>query len=390
MNTIKHLIKQILPKCVREYIYAYIQKRILLVNIFKTDFSKNCLIVYVTYPFVKGTSYKHQNSWQVIELAKIINSFKYNIDIINFDHNRKNFNKKYDLLIDIFPRDNAVYNNFLKDSCIKIAYLTGSNALFQNTAEKDRLKKLYYRRKVKLIPRRQVSLTSKMIESYNAAFFIGNEYNLKTYSDYKMPPVHFIKNTGYKFDFSDENRNSKNFMFLGSVGQVHKGLDLLLEVFAYKCKGCNLYICSDFQNETDFCKAYKQELYHTANIHPIGFIDIKSEKFKELAEKCAYMILPSCSEGIAGSVLTAMSAGMIPIVSNECGLNDDEVILLQNCSLKCIEETVKFYSQKNFDWIKNMSKKSLNIIKERYSEENFKQSVLVAIEKTLKNSDSRL
>lgn len=383
MNIIKHLIKQILPKCVREYIYIYIRRGHKIDNIFKTDFSKNCLLAYIINPFVNGVSYTHQNSWQVIEIAKAISEFGYNVDVCDYNYNKSDFNKKYDLLIDLHPRDNAVYNKFSKPECIKIAYLTGSNTSFSNISEQKRVDDVYRRRNVKLIPRRQAPLISKRIESYDAAFFIGNEYNLRTYSEFKIPPVYFIKNTGYKFNFSTENRNPKNFMFLASAGQVHKGLDLLLEVFADRCKDLNLYICSGFENETDFCNAYKEELYHTSNIHPIGFINIKSEKFREIAEKCAYMIMPSCSEANAGSVLTAMSAGMIPIVSRECGFDDDEVIHLKDCSLKCIEETVKFYAMKDANWIKVMSEKSVNIVNERYSEKCFTQSIIQALSSTL-------
>lgn len=372
ITKIKTKIKENLPQSILWIIYWYRARKMpLLQNVFNKKYNKNCLLSYITNPFIYGIKDSHQNSWQVIEIAKVISKYGYNIDVIDYNYNKTNFNKKYDLLIDIHPRDNATYNYFLKDECIKIAYLTGSNTSFSNMAEKKRLDNLYSRRKIKLLPRRRGLLISKKIENYDAAFFIGNEYNLKTYAEFKMPPVYFIKNTGYKFDFSNNKRDAKNFMFLGSVGQVHKGLDLLLEIFTNKLKDCNLYICSNFENEEDFCEEYKKELYHTSNIYPIGFIDIKSEKFKNLSEICAYMIMPSCSEGIAGSVLTAMSAGMIPLVSRECGLEDDEVIHLENCSMECIEETIKYYSNMDNEWVKIMSEKSVNIVLNKYSKENF-------------------
>ena len=376
MKYIKNIIKKYLPKNILNFIHWYKAKKLpLLQNVLGEKNIKNCLICYITNPFINGVKDNHQNSWQVIEMSKVISRYGYNVDVIDYNYNKSDFNKEYDLLIDLHPRDNAVYNKFLKQGCVKIAYLTGSNTSFSNEAEKKRIREVYSRRKENLLPRRQAQLISKRIENYNAVFFIGNEYNLKTYAEFKMPPVYFIKNSGYKFNFSNEKRNPKNFMFLGSAGQVHKGLDLLLEVFADKCKDCNLYICSGFKNEIDFCKAYKQELYHTSNIHPVGFIDIKGEEFKELTEKCAYMIMPSCSEANAGSVLTAMSAGMIPIVSRECGFEEDEVIHLENCSMECIEKAVRLYSQKDTDLIKNMSEKSVRIVAERYSEKDFSESL---------------
>lgn len=387
-NILKNQLKKITPQIFIYLIHYYRDKKLpLLENIFNKKYSKNCLISYITNPFVKGVSYTHQNSWQVIEIAKAISKFGYNVDVCDYNYNKSDFNKKYDLLIDLHPRDNAVYNKFLKPDCIKIAYLTGSNTSFSNIAEQKRIDDVCRRRNIKLIPRRQAPLISKRIESYDAAFFIGNEYNLRTFSEFKMPPVYFIKNTGYDFNFSNEKRKANNFMFLGSAGQVHKGLDLLLEVFAEKCKDCNLYVCSSFENESDFCEAYEKELYNTSNIYSIGFVDIKSDKFKEIAEKCAYMIMPSCSEGIAGSVLTAMSAGMIPIVSRECGFEDDEVIHLKDCSKECIEDSIKFYASKDCKWIKSESEKSVNIVKERYSEECFIEFICKGLKNVLSDKD---
>lgn len=387
-QNLKDKLKIILPKFVINLIQWYRSKKMpLLKNVLDSNYLRNALLVYVTEPFITGMNNTHQNNWQVIEIAKAISSFGYNVDVCDYNYNKSDFNKKYDLLIDLHPRDNAVYNKFLKPDCIKIAYLTGSNTSFSNIAEQKRIDDVYKRRKVKLIPRRQAMLISKRIENYDAAFFIGNEYNLKTFSEFKMPPVYFIKNTGYDFNFCNERRKANNFMFLGSAGQVHKGLDLLLEVFAEKCKDCNLYVCSSFENESDFCKAYKNELYNTPNIYPVGFVDIKGDKFKEIAEKCAYMIMPSCSEANAGSVLTAMSAGMIPIVSCECGFEDDEVIHLKDCSKECIEDSIKFYASKDCEWIKSESEKSVNIVKERYSEECFIEFICKGLKNVLSDKD---
>lgn len=387
-QNLKDKLKIILPKFVINLIQWYRSKKMpLLKNVLDSNYLRTALLVYVTEPFITGMNNTHQNSWQVIEIARVISKFGYNVDVCDYNYNKSDFNKKYDLLIDLHPRDNAVYNKFLKPDCIKIAYLTGSNTSFSNVAEQKRINDVYRRRNIKLIPRRQAPLISKRIENYDAIFFIGNEYNLKTYSEFKMPPVYFIKNTGYDFNFGNEKRKANNFMFLGSAGQVHKGLDLLLEIFAQKCRDCNLYVCSSFENESDFCEAYKHELYNTSNIHPIGFVDIKSDKFKEIAEKCAYMIMPSCSEGIAGSVLTAMSAGMIPIVSRECGFEDDEVIYLKDCSKECIEKSIKYYAVKDNEWIKNESDKAIKIVKERYSEECFIESICKGLKNVLLDKD---
>ena len=96
--------------------------------------------------------------------------------------------------------------------------------------------------------------------------------------------------------------------------------------------------------------------------------------------------MPSCSEGIAGSVLTAMSAGLIPIVSKECGFEEDEVIHLRDCSMECIEENIKFYSSKDIEWIRMQCLRSIRIVEERYSSRNYTDSVKKALDGIIGNN----
>lgn len=59
--------------------------------------------------------------------------------------------------------------------------------------EQIRLNELYERRGVKLKPRRFSGYIQKDIESFDAAWFIGNSYNYHSYDSFKMPPVFYIK-----------------------------------------------------------------------------------------------------------------------------------------------------------------------------------------------------
>lgn len=383
---LKKIFKCILPNFMLNWLKKLNKK--IIINVNNKAYDKHCLLVYVTDPFVNGVNNHHQNSWQTIELAKIIGEYGYNVDVVDVFYNKNKFNKKYDLIIDLHPIDFALYYDFLKDNCIKIAYMTGSNTSFSNKMELQRLNDVLKRKHVKLIPRRKSLVISKRIEKYNGVMFIGNKYNLSTFSEFRLPPVYFIKNTGYEFNFSITNKNAKKFLFLASSGQVHKGLDLILEVFKDKCTDCELYVCSGFKGELDFEKAYYEELYKTKNIHAIGFVDIFSDKFKEICEECSYMIMPSCSEGMSGSVLAAMSAGLIPIVSKECGFEEDEVIHLRDCSMECIEENIKFYSSKDIEWIRMQCLKSIRTVEERYSSRNYTDSVKKALDGIIgKNCD---
>ena len=371
---------------IKRYVYGILGKDTAC-NVNGTSYDKTCLFIYIVTPFQKeNLSDTHQNIWQAKEWARIIGTYGYNVDVINYINPYVRLKQKYDMIIGLIPRDIDLYKKYIKKDGILISYLTSSNISFSNEQEYERLADVYQRRGVRLRAQRQSGNIQKDIENFDAAFMIGNAYNLQSYyREFNMPPSFLIKNTGYEFCIKNrmEHVDTRNFLYFASAGQVYKGLDLLLEIFAEPSFPCELYVCSSYESEKDFCKEYDTELFHTQNIHAEGFVNIHSERFKEIVEKCAYVIVPSCAEGQMGSALTVMSAGLIPILSRESGYDDDEVIILPDCKMDTIRKVVLEYSQKDKQWIKERSEYEIQIVKERYSRECFIQSVQNAFEAVL-------
>lgn len=362
-------------------VFCTVQKNRIIENVNKSSFSKNCLLVYVIDPFLcSRIRLGHQNQWQARELARIVGTYGYNVDVVHFTNSKARLAKTYDMLIDVHP-GMSDYSSIVSDQGIKIAYITGSNPSFSNQSELQRLEDLFLRRGVRLAPHRYAPPFSKeLFESYDAMFFFGNRYNFATYHEFNISHVCFIRNTGYAFPIAvtrSLDRSAKKFLFLGGLGQVHKGLDLLLEVFSRR-PDLSLYICSAFKSEPDFCNAYNRELFDCPNIHPVGFMNVFSQRFYDIASHCGFLILPSCSEGIAGSVLTGMSVGLVPIVSRECGFEEDEVHILEDCTLETIDATVNDYSEKPKEWMQMESEKVLSLVRAKYSENAFTSSVNAA------------
>lgn len=357
-------------------------------NVNETNYEKNCLLQYIVRPFQESGSSageSHQNQWQVLAIAAELGKLGYNVDVRDFDDRHSRLKNYYNLVIDIFPGYNDTYKHRMNLGCRRIAYLTGMNHRVANQNEQMRIDNLAKRRGKTVPPERWQPLISKEIERFDAFFFIGNTYNIQSYNEFRLPQVHFIKNNGYEFPYSikTQGRDPKKFLFFASSGQVHKGLDLLLEIFAQKDFPFELYICSGFLLEKPFCELYQKELFHTSNIHSVGFVDIMGTLFREIVEQCTFALLPSCSEANAGSVLSVMSVGLIPIVSRECGFEDDEVIHLQDCEIETIEAAIYNYASKDLDWLRNESDRVQRIVKERYSQEAFLQSIRKALCETL-------
>lgn len=293
-------------------------------NVGNKQHRKRALISYLTLPFTNpvaryGTA--HQNYFQVVQIAHILGEYGYTVDCIDYHSAEVRFTEKYDLVIDLHPTDSPIYQEYLNKNAKRIAYLTGSNPSFSNAAEKERIDRIARERGVVLTPRRQVRPISKQIENFDAVLLMGNSYTRQTFTnEFKMPKTFMIPNTYQKLGYAVSHKSPKNFLFLGGVGQVHKGLDLVLEAFKQH-PSTTLYVCSPFEKESDFVKTYMQELYHTSNIIPVGKVDIASNKFQDLIDCCGYVILPSCSEANAGSVITCMGGGLIPIITKECGID---------------------------------------------------------------------
>lgn len=358
----------------------------ILENVTKTEYKRNCLMVYITKPFKEHLEMTHQNHEQAQIIARLISDRGYNVDVIDYDTKYVFLRKKYDAVFDICVKDRPVYKKHLKDGAKRICYFTGSESEFANNAEKERVKALEKRRGVKLELRRQAPLISKEVEKFDEIIMIGNEYSLATYKGFCLPKTFLVNNTGYDFEdrFDRAMRKPNNFLYFGSTGCVHKGLDLLLEIFSEKNFPCNLYVCGTFESEKDFRDEYEKELFYTDNIISIGFVNIQSEKFAEICNECTFAIFPSCSEGMAGAVATCMSAGLIPICSEICGYGENsEVITLEECSIEHIRKIILEAATMDDKWIEERSRKVLELVKRKYSVEAFEKSMGNALEAVL-------
>lgn len=124
-----------------------------------------------------------------------------------------------------------------------------------------------------------------------------------------------LKNPTFQLDFSEKKK--ENFLVYGVDGFVHKGNDILIEIFQNHPEW-QLYLCGARGAE----KAKEAGYDLPANVHACGFVDTESETFNKLAAKCYYLLLPSCSEGVPTSVLTGLRHGILPIVTKGNGLDE--------------------------------------------------------------------
>ena len=111
---------------------------------YKTDYKRNVLISYITYPFIYKSEdrfYMHTNFIESIEISKIWKNLGFNVDIFNYDYRGKINYSKYDVIFGFGdPLCKYFYNQNPNKRVITIYYGTGMHVCHQNNFTLQRVK----------------------------------------------------------------------------------------------------------------------------------------------------------------------------------------------------------------------------------------------------------
>jgi glycosyltransferase involved in cell wall biosynthesis len=334
------------------------------------------LLSYILPPFFlkpgEPISTVHNNHLESVLIAQSYQRLGYAVDVIDFRNDSFIPKKEYKFFVSarthlatIAPRLNA--------ECIKIAHLDTAHFLFNNAAA--------YRRALALQQRRGVTSTSIRIVEHNLAVehcdyaaVLGGEFCMDTYRYAGKPmfrlPVPTVRTYPFPTD-KDFDIARNRFVWLGSFGFVHKGLDLALEAFA-QTPGLDLSVCGRLDLENDFTRVYHKELRETPNIHPIGWVDVGGARFLNIARNSLAIVFPSCSESESCSVLTCMQAGLIPVVTYEAGIDvQDFGLVLKDASVKSIRDATEHLAGLPPSRLQEMSRKAWEYTRDYHSAEAY-------------------
>lgn len=349
----------------------------------KAGSKKKALLIYLVEPFLIKAHHRrfrsHQNLSQCRQIAQAISEFGFTVDVVDVADRKFCDYSSYDLIVSHRVALNEPKSAF-KPGAKKIYLNTGMNHITHNNNTYLRYSNLRERRQCNLKVRRLVDEVMPFVMGADAIIGFGNDYTMGTWQKFFNGPIYTFNNYGFAgTEFSTHNKNygksRKNFLFFASYSQVGKGLDLLLEIFP-RHPELNLYICSNYEAEKDFCDCYKQELFHSENIFPMGWVKINSSTYRELTRKCTFIILPTCSDASAGSVVQCMHTGLIPIVTREAGIDTDDFgITLEDDRISTIEKTILEVSAWPEKKIREHSVKTVSDAKNKFSESAFEKRI---------------
>lgn len=333
------------------------------------------LLSYITRPFTFLADSQlegHANYWEAKDMAAAFLERGYIVDVIDF-HNTQFIPKHlYDIFIDVAGNIGRISPQ-LPTTCKKIFFATGADPTFQNKAEKKRIAQFKTRRGVSVKPRRYMPERNGIAHADIIGGLCGT-FPASTYVHYGKPMhmVHVSSPQVYPFvENKAFDKARKNFLWFGGAGAVHKGLDIVLDAFR-DMPEFSLTVCGKFEGEEDFVKAYKTELYETANIHTIGYVNPASKIFERIQNECVAVISVSCSEGCATSIVVAMHAGLIPIVNQETGINVENFgIMLPSSTLIDLKNAIRALSEETSAVLEEKSRCSWTYARTYHTREQF-------------------
>lgn len=351
------------------YFYRKIESNIVQnINYDSTNNQQRILICYLA----NGYFINMENSlgrtvlYEIFKIIKVFSELGYCIDIIDCNDIKPIkllSEKKYNLIFGFGESFYQITN--LQPEAISILYMTENHPDFSYREEKKRLEYFNTRhRKHNEVQRSGMFYKLYHLDKkYSQIITLGEIEPLK--HQYRKPYSIFptgIINPQFNYKIKNHQLSRKNFLWLGSKGAIHKGLDLLIDVFKNR-DDITLHICGLTKQDRKTLEIPKRK-----NIIEYGHIDIKSETFLKIIETCSYTILPSCSEGFATSITTGMLHGLIPIVMKNTGFNKlgENVIFLEDYKID--------YINYKLNELANTSPEKLNIFSKKifdFSRENF-------------------
>jgi hypothetical protein len=354
------------------------------------------LLSYLVSPFIQApgeySTDPHSSTWECFEIARLFSIRGYDVDIINWDNTTFLPRKKYDVCVDI-QKNLKRLSPLLGLHCKKVMHIVSSQIEAQHQAESERLDYLLKRRGIRLEPSRPEAFTGENAAYADFLEGFGNKSVYTTYAHYNKPIYPIPISVAFEFDFpkpKDFESAKKHFMWFGGGGAILKGLDLVLEAAAHLPK-FHFHIIGPAHREKDFAALYAKEfalknvsLYNRPRINAQKEMVVDDVPFKDLADQCAAIIYPSASEGTSGSVIQAIHAGLVPIVTERTGIHESIGIRLAEATVESVEHALQSFSSLPASEIRDLAHKAWNYVHIHHTKKAFSAAYGKFIDEVLK------
>ncbi len=305
------------PDCTRLRLGGRRSRGVILIGM-----SRDAVRVSETDPLL----FAHTLFWESREICRIVMNLGFDIDVIDFDAPAPADHPPYVGSVTLHHHLLSLRGD-LAPGAMKIMWLTGSHPEVQNAREMERIRSLEARRNCLYEPKRQIARATEEAVAFELAdrcVLIGNETTLVTYPAHLHPKIARCNVSAANVTHIKAAARlvppAREFIWFAASSAVHKGLDLLLDLFGTK-ELPTLHVVGALENEPDFLNIYDAELNGHPRIRYHGFLRGNDPALAAIFDRCVAVLHPSASEGMSGSVAHCLEVGLYPIISRATGID---------------------------------------------------------------------
>ncbi len=338
------------------------------------------LFVYKSIVGVDVLNSYHALYYHLNQMIRVMIEKGWSIDLCDcYDKEAVNrlCNKDYKIIVGQGPTYLDFCNKY--PNAKKVLFCTENNPVVVEQKFKERVSYFSERHpslKKYTLKRRVMFFTEDHLNVSDEIILMNSEYNEQSFKKYFARPFRINVNaiTNKEFNLTKLNNNTnqirKNFVVFGCTGFIHKGIDILLDAFK-ELPDYNLFIYGIHRGEKALFNKLK-----SSNTIDCGFVTVASHEFlTNVVSKSLFVILPSCSEGMSSGIATCMTHGLIPIITKDCGFDDNpDISILPDYSVETIVKTIKNLADIEDDELRKRRLRIINYAQEHFSISKFSES----------------
>lgn len=384
----RDFLKNNLPKKLVRYVSSKIHQRNFVLNINKDNLvkdQKRVLISYLSDPFVGKIRSTHSNTIECLQIVNVFIKLGFVVDVFHFlDERNLDLIRASDY--DVVFGFGSPYLAARKSStnAISLMYLTELHPSFSFQEEQKRIKNFEDKTGKKVTVQRSAKFFKAKEIQGDFGLIMANDFTIKTYKsifkkNYMISPTPLL-NTNFTIENSFNKKNRNQFLWFGSSGVIHKGLDLLIDVFQLN-PDLELIVCGLSDNErTLFLNIPK-------NVKIYPSVDVQSEQFLEIIANSVFVVFPSCSEAKSTAVLTCMNHGLIPIVTKQVGIDVfDFGVFIDSIEISELSSLLCELSSFDYKTLEKMSFDCFHYTRDHYNLKNYTDNLYHILTEILKEA----
>ena len=371
MNTLSENWLRLLKLTLRKIKYLYVERLFSYVPLRATQNVRGkALLVFVPSAFrVNLDSFPHSYFLEARVLARTLSDLGYAVDVVHHDLNPKLIDfSNYSIILGFGRVFEASFFEASRD-VLRIYYANGASCFFQNKQTIACLKRYLGRLKLfHLLSANSIRYrtnTSDLSENLShAVLSLGGPYNHNLYLNKDGPDVYSIP-APLTFHASQASQsgystlpvihNSKvsseiNFIWIGGMGYLHKGLDICLQAFS-NLPHMHLHVLGHTRSEDATLDDFKNR-FCLSSIHFHGFVDVNTFSFSSIVSSSSFVISPSCSEGGNVAALNAIAVnGCIPICSPQSTIEVPHKITITDLNYQSLEASLRVATSLPYEYL---------------------------------------